>query len=63
MAKDLTSDSAVIVNPKAQLTHLTPHVKWPVVRLLLWLFVISRAFFMEIGGLAYIYLPHAWIES
>ncbi len=63
MAKNPTSGLAVIVNLKSPITHLTPHLRQPVIRQLLWLFLISRAFFMELGGLAYIYLPHAWIES
>ncbi|MCL4494586.1 MAG: hypothetical protein M1294_07180 [Firmicutes bacterium] len=63
MAKDPVSDAAVAVGRKAPLLHLSPHLKWSAIRPLLWLFLISRAFFMEIGGLAYIYLPHAWVES
>lgn len=28
-----------------------------------WIFVLSRVFFLEVAGLAYIYLPQAWIQS
>lgn len=28
-----------------------------------WVFVLSRLFFFEAAGLAYMYLPHAWVES
>lgn len=36
---------------------------WPTVRALGWVIVISRLLFMEIAALAYIYLPHAWVEA
>ncbi len=61
MAKDLTSESPALF--PVQTPSPTPRLKWPTVKHLFWLFVISRAFFMELGGLAYIYLPHAWVES
>lgn len=31
-------------------------------RAIAWIFVFSRLFFEEIAGLAYVYLPHAWVE-
>ncbi|SMC04191.1 hypothetical protein SAMN00768000_1510 [Sulfobacillus thermosulfidooxidans DSM 9293] len=31
--------------------------------LLMFVVVLSRAFFQEIGTLAYIYLPHAWVDA
>jgi hypothetical protein len=36
---------------------------WPVLRAVLWVFVLSRVFFFEVASLAYIYLPHAWVEA
>lgn len=33
------------------------------VRLVVWIVVLSRLFFMEAGSLAYMYLPHAWVEA
>ncbi len=63
MAKDPVSDTAVQVKQRAPLIHISQHLNWPTIRPLLWLFLISRAFFMEVGGLAYIYFPHAWVES
>jgi len=53
---------------------LTPHghpVDWirsqfqahaSTIKALAWIFVLSRLFFEEIAGLAYVYLPHAWAE-
>lgn len=35
----------------------------PTVKALAWAFVISRLFFVELAGLAYVYLPHAWVEA
>lgn len=32
-------------------------------RSIVWLIVLSRLFFMEIATLAYLYLPHAWVEA
>ncbi len=63
MAKDLTSQSPAFVAPDNRAPRTSPHLGWPTVKSLIWLFVISRAFFMEIGALAYIYLPHAWVEA
>ncbi len=28
-----------------------------------WVYLVSHLFFAEVAGLAYIYLPHAWVES
>lgn len=36
---------------------------WPLMRSVAWIFVLSRLFFFEIASLAYIYLPHAWVEA
>lgn len=30
---------------------------------LAWAFLLSRLFFIEVASVAYIYLPHAWVES
>lgn len=38
-------------------------VSGPVLRSLGWIFLLSRLFFIEVACLAYIYLPHAWVES
>ena len=32
------------------------------IKALAWIFVLSRLFFEEIAGLAYVYLPHGWAE-
>ncbi len=32
-------------------------------RAVMWIVVLSRIFFMEAGSLAYLYLPHAWVEA
>lgn len=37
--------------------------RYGIVTALMWAFVLSRLFFMEVASLAYMYLPHAWIES
>jgi hypothetical protein len=63
MAKDLTSQSPAFFPPDPRLPRTSTRLGWPTVKLLIWLFVISRAFFMEAGALAYIYLPHAWVEA
>ncbi|MDA8193668.1 MAG: mannosyltransferase family protein [Thermaerobacter sp.] len=36
---------------------------WPAIKTLAWVFVLSRIFFIEVASLAYIYLPHAWVEA
>ncbi|NMP22316.1 mannosyltransferase family protein [Sulfobacillus harzensis] len=36
---------------------------WPWLKNVVWLFLLSRLFFFETAGLAYIYLPHAWVET
>ncbi len=33
------------------------------VRFVVWIVVLSRLFFMEAASLAYLYLPHAWVEA
>ncbi|MCY0878853.1 MAG: mannosyltransferase family protein [Firmicutes bacterium] len=36
---------------------------WPLAKSVAWIFVLSRLFFFEVASLAYIYLPHAWVEA
>lgn len=55
-------------NPTVQLvdksTNLEPsHKGSSVLKAILWVVILSRIFFVEVAGLAYIYLPQAWIQA
>lgn len=36
---------------------------WSLLKAITWVFVLSRIFFLEVAGAAYIYLPHAWVQA
>ena len=38
-------------------------VNWPFLKAVTWIFVLSRVLFIETASLAYMYLPHAWVET
>lgn len=37
--------------------------RWPLLKNIAWIFVLSRVFFFEVASLAYMYLPKAWVEA
>lgn len=62
MAKDLfTATNTTASLPRVGMDRSTSTAAS--IRLVLWIVVLSRLFFMEAASLAYMYLPHAWVES
>jgi hypothetical protein len=47
----------------AELSVRTARIEPRVWKSVLWVVVLSRLFFAEVAMLAYIYLPHAWVEA
>ncbi len=58
MGQQLTKDDEL--QPKEHRTSLARLWRGT---LLVFVVLLSRAFFVEIGSLAYVYLPHAWVDS
>ncbi|MHB1612685.1 MAG: mannosyltransferase family protein [Sulfobacillus sp.] len=63
MAKEINAPSTTNVRTSSGVAHKVMPSSTIRIRSAVWLIVLSRLFFMEVGSLAYLYLPHAWVEA
>lgn len=65
MAKDIGYDNHPARGSARETTKILRDLKMggSALRSLGWIFILSRLFFIEIASLAYLYLPHAWVEA